>query len=87
MNSIIVIVISCVIVVTLQQQQQCPIGQLSFDEKKCIYAQSLSLIDKSYFDAETDCKQRAEQVGISNDRASLVSISTSFENANVICRW
>ncbi len=86
MNSIIVIIL-CVIVVTLQQQPQCPIGQISFDEKKCIYAQSPSLIDKSYFDAETDCKQRAEQVGISNDRASLVSVSTAFENANVLCKW
>jgi hypothetical protein len=85
MNSIIVIIL-CVIVVTLQQQQQCPIGQLSFDGKKCIYAQSSSLIDKSYFDAESGCKQRAANVGISNDRAFLVSISTAFENANVICR-
>ncbi len=82
MNSIIII-ISCVIVVTLQQQQQCPIGQISFDGKKCIYAQSQSLIDKSYFDAETDCKQRAANVGISNDQASLVSISNAFDNANV----
>jgi len=86
MNSIIII-ISCVIVDTLQQQQQCPIGQLSFDRKKCIYAQSPSLIDKSYFDAESDCKQRAANVGISNDRASLVSISNAFENANVLCKW
>ncbi len=84
MNSIIVI-ISCLIVVTLQQQQ-CPIGQLSFDGKKCIYAQSPSSIDKSYFDAESDCKQRAEQVGISNNQASLVSISSAFENTNVICK-
>jgi hypothetical protein len=86
MNSVIVIIISCVIVVTLQQQQ-CLIGQLSFDGKKCIYAQSSSLIDKSYVDAETDCKQRAVNVGISNDQASLVSISTAFENANVLCKW
>jgi hypothetical protein len=84
MNSIIVI-ISCVIVVTLQQQPQCPIGQLSFDQKKCIYTQTPSLIDKSYFDALSDCKQKAANVGISNDQASLVSISTAFENANVIC--
>ncbi len=82
MNSIIVI-ISCVIVVTLQQQQ-CPIGQLSFDKKKCIYAQIPSLIDKSYFGAETDCKQRAANVGISNDRASLVSVSSAFENGDKI---
>ncbi len=85
MNSIIII-ISCVIVVTLQQQQ-CPIGQISFDRKKCIYAQIPSLIDKSYFDAESDCKQRAEQVAISNDQASLVSISSAFDNANVLCKW
>ena len=68
MNSII----SCLIVVTLQQEQ-CPIGQLSFDRIKCIYAQnSSSSIDKSYFDAERDCKQRTKNVGISNDRSSLV---------------
>ncbi len=86
MNSIIII-ISCVIVVTLQQQQQCPIGQLSFDGKKCIYTPSLSSPDKSYYDALSDCKQRAANVGISNDRASLVSVSTAFENANVLCKW
>jgi hypothetical protein len=84
MNSII---ISCVIVVTLQQQQQCSVGQISLDGKKCIYAESSSLIDKSYFDAETDCKQRAANVGISNDQASLVSVSSAFENANVLCKW
>ncbi len=86
MNSIIVI-ISCVIVVTLQQQQQCLIGQLSFDKKKCIYAQSSSSIDKSYFDALSDCQQRAANVGIPNDQASLVSVSSAFENANVLCKW
>jgi hypothetical protein len=85
MNSTIIIIISCVIVVTLQQQQ-CPIGQLSFDKKKCIYAQIPSSIDKSYVDAETDCKQRAEQVGIADDRASLVSVSSAFENGNVLSR-
>jgi hypothetical protein len=85
MNSIIVI-ISCVIVVTLQQQQQCPIGQISFDRKKCIYAEIPSSIDKSYVDAESDCKQRAEQVGIADDRAFLVSMSSAFENGNVLSR-
>ncbi len=85
MNSIIII-ISCVIVVTLQQQQ-CLIGQISFDRKKCIHAQISLSIDKSYFDAETVCKQRAANVGISNDRASLVSVSSAFENANVLCKW
>ncbi len=87
MNSIIGIIILCVIVVTLQQQQQCLIGQLSFDGKKCIYAQSSSLIGKNYFDAETGCKQKAEQVGISNDQAFLVSIPNAFANGDTICKW
>jgi len=87
MNSIIQsFIISCLIVVT-RQQQQCPIGQLSFDGKKCIYAQTPSSIDKTYFDAERDCKQTAANVGISNDRASLVSILSAFDNANVLCKW
>ncbi len=86
MNSIIVI-ISCVIVVTLQQQQQhCPLGQSSFDKKKCIFAQSLWLMD-SYFDDLSDCKWRAALVGFSNNQSSLVSILSAFENANVLGKW
>jgi hypothetical protein len=81
MNSIIVI-ISCLIVVTLQQQQ-CPIGHLSFDRTKCIWAQTLS-IDKTFFDAETGCKTRAENLGIANDRAFLVSIPSAFANSDTI---
>jgi hypothetical protein len=80
----IIVIISCVIVVTLQQQQQCSVGQISFDGKKCIHAQISLSIDKSYFDAETVCKQRAANVGISNDRASLVSVSSAFENGDKI---
>ncbi len=82
MNSIIII--SCLIVVTLQQQFKCPIGHLSFDRTKCIWGQIPSSIDKSYFDAESDCKQRAEQVGIADDQAFLVSIPNAFANSNTI---
>jgi hypothetical protein len=83
MNSIIII-ISCVIVATLQQQQQCPIGQLSsVDPQKCYFAIKNKII---YFDALNECKKKAENVGITGDgsSASLVSIHSAFENANVL---
>ncbi len=86
MQSIVFIILLSYIHVTIQQQL-CVIGQLSLDEKKCIYAISPSLIAKNYFDAESDCKQKSEQVGIPSDGAFLVSIPNAFENSGTISRW
>ncbi len=85
MQSIVFIILLSCIHITIQQQQ-CPIGQLSFDGKKCINEQNPSSIAKSYFDAESDCKEKAESIGISHDRTFLVSISNSAQNKYVIGR-
>lgn len=60
------------------QQSQCPIGHLSFNEQKCYFVFIGAL--HNYFDAEIECKMRAETVGITNNRTFLVSISNAFEN-------
>ena len=64
-----------------QQQQSCPIGRLSSDRQKCLFALSTT---KNFFDAENECKNKALNVGIGVERAFLVSISTAFENANIL---
>jgi len=86
MQSIVFIILLSYIHITIQQQQ-CPIHEISIDEKKCTYAETPSLIGKSYFDAESDCKKRAEDVGVPNNRVFLVSIPNAFANGDTISRW
>lgn len=85
MESIAFIILLSYIRVTIQEQE-CPISQISFDGKKCIDAETPSSIAKSYFDAESDCKEKAESAGIPNNRTFLVSISSAIENANLISK-
>jgi hypothetical protein len=82
MQSIVFIILLSYIRVT--SKQQCSIGQLSIDGKKCSNAETLSLIGKNYSDAESDCKQRAANVGNDANRTFLVSISNANENKDVI---
>lgn len=64
-------------------QSQCPIGHLSFDEKKCYFI----LSRMSFFDAENDCKAKAENVSIGRDKAFLVSVSNAFDNGQLQCLY
>lgn len=87
MISIVFIIIILFLPIT---QQQCSIGHLSFNGEKCIFAQNATYLDCHfnmidwYRDTESDCKQRAENVGIDRNRAFLVSISNAFENADTL---
>ncbi len=69
-----------VFIISIDGQLSCPIGHLSIDQNKCYFTSSQL---NTYFDAQTDCKQKAVNVGIARDQASLVSISNAFENGQL----
>lgn len=62
------------------KSDECPIGTLSYDRLKCYFALSTM---NNFFDAEYDCKKRAQNANIEIDSAELVSISNAIENENI----